>query len=218
MNTTMLIHPTVIHAITGTLRNYGVREQEIEDGVAEVQTRTLEYLEGRPHPASLAEWAALCVTVAKHWRMDENEKLKTQRKYCVGLCEDPDAHGGLERAGTQPDAVDAGRMMEVLRDQFEAGEMPDKGEEILDCVQAGMDYQETAAELGISAEAVRKRLKRMRELFKGRLGALGMSVMMLVLFMATSAPAMVASATEPTAPWPAVPVPPPRCTPLMRAA
>src|ERR1035438_2790074 len=115
--------------------------------------------------------------------MNENEKRKTEKKYCVGLCEDPDEHVGLERAADPRDSVDAKRMVEVLRQQFEAGEMPEKGEEILDCMQAGLDYQETAAEVGISAEAVRKRLKRMRELFKVRLGALGMTVMVVMLMM-----------------------------------
>jgi len=212
MNQTMLIHPTVIRAITGTLRKFGVPRQDLEDGVAEVQTRTLEYLEGKPQPAAVEEWAAVCVTIAKHWRMDENEKRKTDRKYCAGLCEDPDEHVGLERVVELRDDVDARRMLEVLRQQFEAGEMPEKGEEILDCVQAGLDYQETAAELGISAEAVRKRLKRMRELFKARLGTLGMTVMVVMLAMAAAGSAMAAPIAKPSAPSPAVAVPPPRPT------
>jgi RNA polymerase sigma factor (sigma-70 family) len=218
MNATMLIHPTVIRAITGTLRKFGVRRGEIEDGVIEVQTRTLEYLRDKPQPEAVEEWAALCVTVAKHWRMNENEKRKTEKKYCVGLCEDPDEHVGLERAADPRDDIDAKRMVEVLRQQFEAGELPEKGKEILDCMQAGLDYQETAAELGISAEAVRKRLKRMRELFKARLGALGMTVMVVMLMMAAAGSAMAAQVTEPKAPSPAVAVPPPRSTPRMVAA
>ena len=218
MNATMLIHPTVIRAITGTLRKYGVRREEIEDGVIEVQTRTLEYLRDKPQPDAVEEWAAVCVTVAKHWRMDENEKRKTEKKYCAGLCEDPDQHVGLETAVELRENVDAKRMVEVLRQQFEAGEMPEKGDEILDCAQAGLDYQQTAAELGISAEAVRKRLKRMRALFKARLGTLGMTVMVVMLTMAAAGSAMAAPVAEPTAPSRAVPVPPPRSSPRMIAA
>jgi RNA polymerase sigma factor (sigma-70 family) len=214
----MLIHPTVIRAITGTLHKFGVHRGEIEDGVIEVQTRTLEYLRDKPQPEAVEEWAAICVTVAKHWRMNENEKRKTEKKYCVGLCEDPDEHVGLERAADPCDDLDAKRMVEVLRQQFEAGEMPEKGKEILDCMQAGLDYQETAAEVGISAEAVRKRLKRMRELFKVRLGTLGMTVMVVMLMMAAAGSAMAAQVTEPKAPSPAVAVPPPRSPPRMVAA
>jgi DNA-directed RNA polymerase specialized sigma24 family protein len=168
-HTNALIHPAVVRAITGILCKFGMRRAELEDGIAEVQARTLEYLRGKPYPEETEEWVALCVTVAKHWRLDENEKLATQKKYCAGLCEDPDEHVGLERAVEGRDVVDAARMIEVLREQFDSEEMPDKGDEILDCMQAGLDYQETSAELGISAEAVRKRLKRMRELFEDRL-------------------------------------------------
>ena len=184
MNAAMLIHPTVIRAITGTLRKFGVRWGEIEDGVVEVQTRTLEYLRGKLQPEAVEEWAAICVTVAKHWRMDENEKRKTEKKYCVGLCEDPDEHVGLERAVDSRENIDAKRMVEVLRQQFEAGEMPEKGKEILDCMQAGLDYQETAAEVGINRRGGCGGLKRMQELSSRRdSGTLGMTVMVVTIMV-----------------------------------
>jgi RNA polymerase sigma factor (sigma-70 family) len=179
----------------------------MEDAIAEVRTRAPEYLEDKPHPATVEEWAARCVTIAKNWRLDEKKKAKAARKYCVGLCEDPDEHTALERANEPYERLDAKRMVEVLRQQFEAGEMPEKGDEILDCLQAGMDYKKTAVELGISAEAVRKRLLRMRRLFKARLATLGITVMFV---MGCAAPAMAASGAEPTAPGPTVMLPPPR--------
>jgi RNA polymerase sigma factor (sigma-70 family) len=211
-NAAMLIHPTVTQAITGVLRSYGVRRSEIDEGVAEVQTRTLEYLKDKPHPTAVEEWAAVCATIAKNWRINENKKRKTEKKYCAGLCEDPDEHTALERAGETHERVDAKRMVEVLRQQFEAGEMPEKGDEILDCMQAGMDYQETAEELGISAEAVRKRLLRMRKLFTARLGTLGIAVTAQMFLMGCAAPSMPAVGAEPTAPEPTVTLPPPRPT------
>jgi hypothetical protein len=101
---------------------------------------------------------------------------------------------------------------DVLRQQLDAGEMPEKGDEILDCLQAGMDYQKTAVELGISAEAVRKRLLRMRKLFETRLATLGITVMAVMFMMGCAAPAMAANSAEPTAPGPTVTLPPPRQT------
>jgi RNA polymerase sigma factor (sigma-70 family) len=217
-NAAMLMDPIVTQSTTRTLRSFGVRARDMEDAVAEVRTRALEYLRNKPHPATVEEWAALCVTIAKNWRLDEKKKAKAARKHCVGLCEDPDEHTALERTNEPYERVDAKRMVEVLGQQFEAGEMPEKGDEILDCLQAGMDYPETAEELGISAETVRMRLRRMRALFKARLGALGITVMVVALSMTAAGSAMAGTATKPTAPGPTVALPPPRHAPQRFAA
>jgi len=211
-NAATLMDPVVTQCTTRTLRSFGVRARDMEDAVAEVRTRTLEYLKDKPYPATVEEWSALCVTIAKNWRLDEKKKAKAAKKYCVGLCEDPDEHTALERASEPYERLDAKRMVEVLRQQFNAGEMPDKGDEILDCLQAGMDYKKTAVELGISAEAVRKRLLRMRRVFETRLATLGITVMAVMFMMGCAAPAMAANSAEPTAPGPTVTLPPPRQT------
>jgi len=52
--------------------------------------------------------------------------------------------------------------------------MPEHGEEILQAEADGVPHAETAAELGLSTEVVRKRLFRMRAKFRARLAALGM--------------------------------------------
>jgi DNA-directed RNA polymerase specialized sigma24 family protein len=211
-NAAMLMDPIVTQFTTNTLRSFGIRARDMEDAVAEVQTRTLEYLKNKPHPATVEEWAALCATIAKNWRLDEEKKAEAANKYCVGLCEDPDDFTPLERANDPYERIDAKRMVEVLRQQFEAGEMPEKGDEILDCLQAGMNYKKTALELGISAEAVRKRLLRMRKLFKARLATLGITVMAVLFVMGCTATAMAANSAQPTAPGPTVTLPPPRQT------
>ncbi|MGH7297801.1 MAG: RNA polymerase sigma factor, partial [Polyangiaceae bacterium] len=187
-------HPDVVRPIKTTLRSFGVKKQDLEDGVAEVQTRTLEYLRGKPMPTEIEQWAALCVTVARSWRLDEKKKQKTDRKYCEGLCEDPDERTGIEAGGEGRETLDARRMLRELEQQFEAGEMPERGDEILDCVQAGMKFPEIAAELGLTAECVRMRLRRIRELFAARLGKLGITGMLLVLVVLASGPAMAANA------------------------
>jgi DNA-directed RNA polymerase specialized sigma24 family protein len=206
----MIHHPEVVRPIQTTLRSFGVKKQDLEDGVAEVQTRTLEHLRDKPLPKELEQWVALCVTITRSWRLDEKKKAKTAKKYCEGLCEEPDQHIGIEREVGGRDVLDARRMVRELEAQFDAGEMPEKGDEILDCVQAGMKYPEIAVELGITAETVRMRLRRMRQLFKARLGRLGITGVMLAMVVLASGPAMAANQMGPTAPPAQVPVPPPR--------
>jgi len=210
MTIQMIHHPEVVRPIQTTLRSFGVKKQDLEDGVAEVQTRTLEYLRDKPLPTDLEQWVALCVTITRNWRLDEKKKAKTDRKYCEGLCEEPDQCIGIEREVGGRDVLDARRMVRELEAQFDTGEMPEKGDETLDCVQAGMKYPEIAAELGITAETVRMRLRRMRQLFKARLGRLGITGVMLVLVVLASGPAMAANQMGTTAPPAQVPVPPPR--------
>jgi DNA-directed RNA polymerase specialized sigma24 family protein len=210
MTISMIHHPEVVRPIKTTLRSFGVRKQDLEDGIAEVQTRTLEYLRGKPLPTELEQWVALCVTITRSWRLDEKKKAKTDRKYCEGLCEDPDDRIGIEAGPGERDAVDARRLIRELQKQFDAGELPEKGDEILDCVQAGMKHTEIAVELGMTERAVRWRLERMRELFQARLVRLGLSTVLLVLVMLASGSAMAANRVGPIAPAAQVPVPPPR--------
>ena len=206
----MIHHPQVVRPIQTTLRSFGVRKQDLEDGVAEVQTRTLEYLRDKPLPTELEQWVALCVTITRSWRLDEKKKAKTAKKYCEGLCEDPDERIGIEAEAGGRDLLDARRILMELRKMFDAGEMPEKGEEILDCMQAGMKQTEIAAELGITSEAVRMRLRKIREIFEERLAQLGITGVLFVLVMLASGPAMAANQAVPTAPPASVPVPPPR--------
>jgi DNA-directed RNA polymerase specialized sigma24 family protein len=212
--TTMTIHlihhADVTRPIKTTLRSFGVPKQDLEDGVAEVQTRTLEHLQGKALPEGIEQWVALCTTIARNWRLNEKEKRKTEQKYCTGLCEEPDNYVGIEPRVDRPDDVDARRMVAVLQQMFDAGEMPEKGDEILDCVQAGMTGPETATELGITLDAVRWRLDRMRDAFERRLATLGLTGMMLLLVLLAAGPASAASLAPPPSPTEHVPVPPPR--------
>jgi len=202
--TTMTIHlihhADVIRPIKTTLRSFGVPRQDLEDGVAEVQTRTLEYLEGKPLPEGIEQWVALCTTIARHWRLDEKEKEETAQKYCTGLCEEPDEYVGIEPPVDRPDAVDARRMVGVLQHMFDAGKMPEKGDEILDCVQAGMTSEETGVELDLSPQTVRTRLMKMRRLFARRLARLGMAVTMVVLLVLGTGCGVQARLEAPVAP------------------
>jgi DNA-directed RNA polymerase specialized sigma24 family protein len=171
---TLLVHPELVRTVQRTLRRYGMAKGNLEDGVAEVQTRALEYLRTRQPPTDLAGWVALCVTIAKHWRLNEKEKKRARSQYDTGPCEEPDEQPPPEPAGEPRDPVDVARMMAVLEQQIEAGQMPEHAVEILDASRAGETSEAIGAELGISAQVVRHRRRKMKKVLGEQLAALGL--------------------------------------------
>ncbi|MGD0529498.1 MAG: hypothetical protein ABSE49_30450 [Polyangiaceae bacterium] len=174
-----------------------------------MQTRTLEYLRDKPLPATLEEWAALGVTIARSWQLDEKKKAKTDKKYCEGLCEDPDERIGLEEPEGR-NLVDARRMLKELEAMFDAGEMPERGDEILDCIQAGMPCPKIAKELGMTVHMVRGRLERIRVLFEARLVEKRLAGGIVVATPEAAKAARAANDMVTEGPDACVPVPPPR--------
>jgi hypothetical protein len=81
----------VVRSIGAVLRARGVAKQEVDDGVAEVQTRVMELLRLGPAPANLAEWRMLANKVAAELAIDLLRKRNARRKHEEDLCEDPDA-------------------------------------------------------------------------------------------------------------------------------
>jgi DNA-directed RNA polymerase specialized sigma24 family protein len=171
----LLAHPELVRGVQRTLRRYGTAEGNLEDGVAEVQTRALEYLRTRQPPADLAGWTALCVTIAKHWRLDEKAKKRARSKYDTGLCEEPDEQPPLESSCDSPERVDVVRAFGVLEAQVATGALPEHAVEILDATQAGETSEAIGAELGISAQVVRHRRVRMKRVLGEQLQALGIA-------------------------------------------
>jgi DNA-directed RNA polymerase specialized sigma24 family protein len=206
-------HPDVVRAIEGTLCNYGVCRQDLEDAVAEVQTRALEYVQGRQPPCDVAGWTALCVTIAQHWRTDENEKQEYRAQYDEGPTDEADQRTPLEHGAPARDPIDTQRLLEVLAGLFRAGEMPEHGLDILDCKQAGMTYREIGEELGLSRSVVRWRMHVMRKRFLRKLALLGMMVTLILLALLAARSTQVADRGEITAPSAEVQVPPPRMEP-----
>jgi DNA-directed RNA polymerase specialized sigma24 family protein len=205
----LLAHPEVVAAIEGTLRNLRVRKQDLEDGVAEVQTLALEYLQGKELPGDIAGWKALCVIIARNWRVKEMEKKKARAKADAGVCAEPDEHTPLEYGAPARDPLDTQRLLEVLADLFRDGQMPEHGVDILDCVQAGMTCEEIGEELGIPATTVRGRLQRMRRKFRVRIALLGLTISLILLVLAPGV-ALAADRGAIKQPSEEVQVPPPR--------
>lgn len=185
----LLAHPEVTRAIEGTLLQHGLARQELRDGVAQVQMRALGALQNKPRPADLGGWKALCCTIAERLVLKDRQREAKRSLYHDGLSDEADDHAPIARSpGKERDPVDVARQRKALEGQFEAGDMPEHGDAILDAVAAGESYKDIAAELGLTEAQVRRRLVRMRKLFKGKLASLGMLALMALVAVMFATP------------------------------
>jgi RNA polymerase sigma factor (sigma-70 family) len=146
----------------------------MEDAVGDVTLKTLESLVGREPPGDIAEWQALAAKIARDYAIDQQRKHRRRTALGhAGLTEDADSIEPLPNDDWR-DPVDAARLVGILGEQFENGEMPEAGEEILDAVAYDMSHKEIASELGITESAVRNRLLRMRRTFAERVEERGL--------------------------------------------
>ena len=99
----------------------------------------------------------------------------------------------------------------MLRDLFESGQMPEDGGEILLGEADGVSHAEIAGEIGVSTTTVDNRLSRMRARFRTRLAALGLLVLVVVMWAAMLAPLGEVAGPAPSALQTATP-PPARAT------
>jgi hypothetical protein len=176
-----LTHPELVDTIRGTLVNKGRRGSQLDDDLVEVQTRALEAARKRRMPAHLGEWKALCATIAARYVADLRDEAMRWAKYDAGLCEDPDEHVMVIEHDRGRDPVDTKRLIGVLKAQFEAGDMPEQGEDILVGVADGLSQTEIAEETGLTERQVEYRLGKMRALFAARLAELGMLALLVVI-------------------------------------
>lgn len=176
----MMTSDLVTKSIANALRRCGVEPQEVDDGVQEVRTRLLLQVTRTGMPQSLIHAAKIAATIAIHMCINETEKDKVHGETDQGLTDEPDGFLPLGRK-VACDRLDTEREVRVLLEMMARGELPDRADEILDCVQAGMSAKETAEELGLTERAVKGRLQRMREKWARRLAALGMLTLMVLL-------------------------------------
>jgi DNA-directed RNA polymerase specialized sigma24 family protein len=162
----------VVRAIAGTLYRRGVARQDIEDGVAEVQTRILELLRVGPPPTGQGEWKGLGVKVAGDLALDVGRKRVARRKHEDDLCEEPDDYAA--DASSHEDRVDATRVIEVFQQMVDAGELPPLAGEIIRRRAEGLDDADIGRELGLSEDTVRMRRRVVRGRMVWQLSELGM--------------------------------------------
>ncbi len=174
--------PEIVRAVRRTLRLHRVAPQDLPDTVADVQTAAIAIARKRAMPGTLADWKALATTIATHMAIDRLRRTKRRSRYNAGLCEDPDAYPSPMLPWEGRDPVDTKRYIAILEELFDAGQMPEHGEEILQGEADGVSHKELATELGISTTAVDNRLSRMRAKFRAKLAMLGMLTLLLILF------------------------------------
>jgi RNA polymerase sigma factor (sigma-70 family) len=163
----------VVRAIRKMLFRRGVAPGDLDDGVADVQTRILEMLRVGPPPSGLSEWTALAMTVAKHFAFDEGRKRVVRNALEEPLEDESEAY--VEEDGRDEDPVDAKRLLAVLGDLLEAGQVPPLSSEILCLAAEGYTDPEIAERLGVTKDVVRKRRHVARRRMRWELASRGMA-------------------------------------------
>jgi RNA polymerase sigma factor (sigma-70 family) len=169
-----LTHPEVTQTLLATLTTNGIEPRNLEDAIQDVHVKVLaSFQNGAPVPSDLDAMKALCATVARHHAIDTLRRRRAS-KLDVRFTGDPERHALPEPTRRTRDPVDARRQLEVLRDLFREGKMPERGADILEGVAWGVTYDQLARELGISHRAVEGRLRTMRRLYRARMSRLGL--------------------------------------------
>jgi len=171
-----LPHPENARTICSVLSLYGMRRQDLQDGLQDVYLKALTTFR-RPNakvPADLRSMKAYCATVAKHHALKTKSEAVKRSQDFVGNC-DPDEYTPLEYGVTRErDPVDARRQLEVLAQLFREGRMPDHGVDILEGIASRCRLKTIAKELGLTDRAVEGRMGTMRDLFRARMVRLGL--------------------------------------------
>ena len=195
----------VVRYLAATLRRYGVSRADMDDAIADVQTRAIESARFGRMPATVAHWKALTAAIAARWAASRLREAEIAGKHDAGLCDDSDACARPALHREQRDPVDTKRYLAVLKGLFESGQMPPDGAEILWGVAEDVPRAQIAVEIGVAETTVRNRLLRMRATFRAKLAVLGMLVLLLLTLVTLLLPVIdvAAPAPETTPPKPA---------------
>jgi DNA-directed RNA polymerase specialized sigma24 family protein len=185
----LLTHRDVTTAVSRILRCAGIRPQDMGDGVGDVQLRVLHSLRNKPAlmwPATVEAWKGLAITATKSLLYDRWKKAKRRTKLGdVGVVvEDADAHAAEGRRLSERDPLDHQKGLQLL-DQFLAeSKKGDLDARILDAMLDDKDQAEIAAELGLTHQQVRDRVRVIRATFGAKVTAvLGSGALALFLFL-----------------------------------
>jgi DNA-directed RNA polymerase specialized sigma24 family protein len=133
--------------------------------------------------------------IARNHAIDLLRSAEKNARDLVGRC-DADEYTRLEYGAEQRDPVDAGRPLEVLAQLFREGRMPQDGVDILEGVASRCTQEEIAQDLGITVDAVDRRMRTMRKAFRLRMARLGMLPDMQPLLAILSAPGAIPALRE----------------------
>jgi len=189
MSAELLTHRDVTTSISRILRCAGIRQQDMGDGVGDVQLRILHSLRNKPRflwPATVDAWKGLAITATKSHLYDRWKKAKRRARLGdVGVVvEDVDAHAAESRRLSERDPLDHEKGLRLL-DQFLAeSKKGDLDARILDALLDDKDQAEIAVELGLTHQQVRDRVRVIRATFGAKVtavlgaGALGLFLLL----------------------------------------
>ena len=187
----LLTQPDVTAAIRASLLSRGWRKQDLQDGIHDVYLKALTSFQRSPPPPDVERMMALCAEIARNHAIDELRKAHNRKRDLLEKV-DRDEYAVVEHGVVLRDPVDAGRQLEVLVQLFREGRMPEHGVDILEGVASKCTYEELGEQLGITADAVERRMRTMRKAFRLRMARLGMLPSMQPLQLIVSAPAAIA--------------------------
>jgi hypothetical protein len=189
MSAELLTHRTVTETIVRILRCAGIARQDMEDGVGDVQLRILHSLRNRPQllwPKTVEAWKALAITATKSFLFDRWKKAKRRAKLGdVGVVvEDASEHAAETRRLSERDPLDHQKGLRVLDAFLAESKKGDLDARILDALLDDKDQAEIAAELGLTHQQVRDRIRVMRAAFGAKVTAvLGSGALALFLLL-----------------------------------
>jgi DNA-directed RNA polymerase specialized sigma24 family protein len=189
MSAKLLTHADVTKTIARILRCAGVRAQDMGDGVADVQVRILHALRNRPQllwPTTVEAWKALGIRATKSHLYDQWKKAKRRAELGdVGVVvENSDEHAAETRRLSERDPLDHEKGLKLLDEILTESKKGDLDARILDALLDDKDQAEIAAELGLSHQQVRDRVRVLRATFGAKVtavlgaGALGLFLLL----------------------------------------
>jgi RNA polymerase sigma factor (sigma-70 family) len=186
----LLTDRQVANTVCGTLLANGIPRQDVQGGLREVYIRALRFFRLHEAPQDLYGMKAFCATVARNYAIDQHRKASRRRADLAAKCKRAE-YGWVEQEPVTRDPVDADRQLEVLADLFRENRMPEHGVEILEGVVSKCRYEEIGQDLGITADAVERRMRTMRKALRMRMARLGLLPQMQPLLVLLRNPSAV---------------------------
>lgn len=170
----LLHHPDVVRVIRAILVQFGIHDQDLEDGIADVQKKALESKPKGKRPTTIADWKKLVRKIAPNVGRDILRKLYARGQWNSGPTDGADDHAASDGSLLEPHELALIRsIVEEVRREQAGGKHTDV---MLAGMMTGAPPREMAKEAGIPSGQMRKKTSDLRILLRGRLLAVGISV------------------------------------------
>jgi hypothetical protein len=158
-----------------------------------VQVRILHSLRNKLQalwPKTVDEWKGLAITSTKSFLFDRWKKAKRRAKRGNAglLVEDVEAHAAEPRGSGERDPIDQKKGLQLLDEFLAERHKGDLDARILDLMADDKDAAEIAADLGLTHQQVRDRIRAMRAAFAAKATAVFGSGALLLLLLLRGGP------------------------------